>query len=80
MTRAASPLRRMRAVIRNLTEGDEPLCDLLRKNGLRVRIEGDATLIEPFDMDKPVQITPNTKGKALGQIIEGLANGERHDG
>lgn len=74
--RAPSPLRRLKAAVRQITDGDEPLANLMRANGLRLRIEGDALLLEPFNMDNGPILKRNDAGVKMGRRIEGLANDE----
>lgn len=76
MARAPSPLRRVRSIVRKITDGDEPLVDTLRENRLRVRLEGDAILIEPFEMDNSPIMERNKLGSETGLKIERLAAGD----
>jgi hypothetical protein len=76
--RAPSPLRRLKAAVRKVTEGKDPLAHTLRENGLRVRLEGNDILIEPFDLDSIPSVIRNQKGAETGLKIEQIANGEEY--
>lgn len=75
---STSPMRRWKALAKQLCNDETQLIDGLRKKGLRVRMCANGDMcIEPAPVDESQVLDLNEGSEAMGQLIEGaFGNGK----